>query len=124
PYLYNHWHYHPEIELTLIRKGRGMRLVGDSVEPFNDGDLVLLGGNLPHYWRSDPIYFQELPGLRIEAVAIHFKEDFWGEQLLGLPEFKHIRELLLLSKRGLRINGETHKIISVMMENSLHAEGT
>lgn len=124
PYLYNHWHYHPEIELTLIRKGKGMRLVGDSVEPFSDGDLVILGGNLPHYWRSDPLYFEALPNLGIEAVAIHFKEDFWGKQLLDLPEFKQIKELLLLSRRGIHIYGHTHKIVSAMMENILNAKGT
>lgn len=123
PYLYNHWHFHPEIELTLIRKGRGMRLVGDSVTPFHDGDLVILGGNLPHYWRSDSNYFQGISGLHIEAVAIHFKEDFWGPQLLGLPEFKYIRELLLISNRGISVEGETQKIVSAMMENCLHAKG-
>ena len=121
PYLYNHWHYHPEIELTLIRKGSGMRLVGDSVERFEDGDLILLGSELPHMWRSDDIYFQELPGLQIEAVAIHFKDSFWGPGFLDLPELKAIKDLLTKARHGIRITGITRERISQKMEAILKA---
>ncbi|MFX1706821.1 AraC family transcriptional regulator [Chitinophaga sp. CC14] len=121
PYLYNHWHYHPEIELTLIRKGSGMRLVGDSMERFEDGDLVLLGSELPHMWRSDAIYFQDQPGLQIEAIAIHFSDQFWGAGFLDLPELKAVKELLTKARHGIRIHGVTRELISREMENILKA---
>lgn len=124
PYLYNHWHFHPEAELTLIRRGKGMRLVGDSMEPFSDGDLILLGSNLPHLWRSDPEYFKGNEKLHIEAVAIHFMEDFWGSTFLELPELKGIKDLLIKSQRGIKVSGKTLQKISAMMERMLKAKNT
>lgn len=124
PYLYNHWHFHPETELTLIRKGNGIRLVGDSMEPFSDGDLILLGSNLPHLWRSDPEYFRGNEKLQVEAVAIHFMEDFWGPAFLELPELKSIKELLIKSQRGIKVLGRTQQKVSAMMERMLKAKNT
>jgi AraC-like DNA-binding protein len=123
PYLYNHWHYHPELELTYIRKGTGLRLVGDSMENFSDGDLILLGSNLPHVWRSDADYFKGSPFLHIEAVAIQFKDDFWGRDFLQLPEFGLIRELLHHAKRGIKISGKTAQKVIAKMEAILKVKG-
>jgi AraC-like DNA-binding protein len=46
------WHYHPEFELTLTLNSRGQRYIGDAIANYDDGDLVLLGPNLPHTWCS------------------------------------------------------------------------
>jgi len=124
PYLYNHWHYHPEVELTLIKKGTGMRLVGDSMEQFKDNDLILLGADLPHLWRSDAVYFNNQPGLYVEAVAIHFKMDFWGNDFLNLPEMKQIKELLEKARRGFKITGRTKLLLAPKMEAALKANDT
>ncbi|GAA5224745.1 AraC family transcriptional regulator [Membranihabitans marinus] len=124
PFLYNYWHYHPEVELTYIRKSSGTRLAGDSIDRFSDGDLILLGPNLPHMWRNDDVYFEKSSDQHIEAVAIHFREDFWGSTFLDLPENKHIKELIRKSKRGLKIKGKTHAIISQQMETILQVKGT
>lgn len=120
-YLYNHWHFHPEAELTLIRKGSGMRLVGDSMESFTDGDLILLGSNLPHLWRSDPEYFTNNENLHIEAVAIHFLENFWGENFLELPEMQKVKGILEQAKRGIKILGKARKTLIPLMEQMLTA---
>ena len=48
------WHYHSQMELTLIVQGSGTHFIGDSITHFNAPDLVLIGPNLPHYWHIAP----------------------------------------------------------------------
>lgn len=93
------WHYHPEIELTLITRGSGTRLVGDHSADYQAGDLVLLGPNLPHTW------FSRKPGRTAganEALVVQFLASAFPEGLLALPEFEAVRSLLARSRLGLR----------------------
>ncbi len=123
PYLYHHWHYHPEVELTFIRKGNGIRLVGDSMQPFKDGDLILLGANVPHLWRSDASYFEQSSELTIEAIAVHFKAEFWGDAFLALPEMAAVNRLLERAQRGIRVLGDTHTRVAAKMEEIICTQG-
>jgi len=49
PDINNRWHYHDELELIYIKNGSGTQFIGDSIRNFNDGDVVLVGSNLPHF---------------------------------------------------------------------------
>ncbi len=94
------WHYHPEVELTLIVRARGMRFVGDSVEEFSDGDICLLGSNTPHCWAS---HKDAEPGVR--SLVIQFRPESWGEAFWNLPELRGIGRLLREAKQGLEVRG-------------------
>jgi AraC-like DNA-binding protein len=96
------FHFHPEFEITLIESSFGRRVVGDSIERFAPGDLVLLGANLPHQYVSDSASKQK-PAV---AKVIQFKPDLLGE-LLRLPEFKRLGALLKQSGRGLQFASST-----------------
>jgi len=67
------WHYHPELELTLITKGKGTRFVGDAIQPFADFDLILVGENLPHHWVS----LEETPEDLQEAYVFQFDKELF-----------------------------------------------
>ncbi len=92
------WHFHNEYELLFVIKGEGTSFVADSIERFNSGDLVLLGSNLPHFWKSD----EEIEQPKVEYIVIQFSSDFFKEAIAGYPEFHLIRELLERSLRGIR----------------------
>ncbi len=94
------WHHHPEAELTLIVRGRGRRYVGDHIEDFTEGDLVLLGPGLPHTWHSRP-----QGRSRAQAVATQFRPDCFGEPFLASPELRPVRRLLDRASVGLAFHG-------------------
>jgi AraC-like DNA-binding protein len=93
------WHYHSEYELTLIISSRGQRLVGDGIGDYESGDLVLLGPNLPHSWRSQP--FSSGRRKLHRAVVVHFRDDFLGERFFALPEMAQAARMLKDAEYGL-----------------------
>jgi AraC-like DNA-binding protein len=110
-----YWHYHPELELTFILKGSGERIVGDHIESFTAGDLVLLGPNLPHTWTSSGT--EKKPG-SCQAVVVQFRAGIFENSLAGFPEFDHIRRLVERSARGIKFNqavsGEAGREMSLL----------
>ncbi len=108
-------HYHPEYELTLIIKGQGRRFVGDHVGNFEAGDLVLLGSNLPHFWRSDT--FSKNNEELHEAIVIQFSTCFVTNVLNKLPECRSVVSLLNASKGGIRFSEKLAPYIWEVFEN-------
>jgi AraC-like DNA-binding protein/quercetin dioxygenase-like cupin family protein len=94
-----HWHYHPEVELIFISKGKGKRGVGTSLSTYTDGDLILLGSNLQHMGFTDSFEDGKT------EVVIQFLPNFLGNMLTQVPELNSIFKLLELSKRGLSFSG-------------------
>ena len=92
------YHYHPEYELTLIVQGQGRRYVGSHVADYGPGDLVLLGAQLPHCWKTGPV-----GSLRTESVSVvaQFTHECLGEAFFGKPEVHGIAQLLRRSAGGL-----------------------
>jgi len=42
PHCLNYWHYHPEYELVYIDRGSATRHIGNSLDRFENGDLILV----------------------------------------------------------------------------------
>jgi AraC-like DNA-binding protein len=119
-YFYNRWHYHPELELIHIEQGSGTQFVGDNIQNFQSGDLLLIGPNLPHYWRCDEKYFQRESKLYAQATVVHFSEDIFGKAFLELPENKAISELLFKAKLGMKLSGEGTEKVKELLRNLLN----
>lgn len=101
------WHYHPEYELTYILRGDGRRFVGDHVESFGVGDLVLIGPDMPHFWRSDEDYYRGESTPQAEWVVVQFPIAFSQDVLAKLPEAGAVTDLLNRARYGLRFSAET-----------------
>jgi AraC-like DNA-binding protein len=95
------WHFHPEYELTLTLNSRGRRYVGDHIGSYDDGDLVLLGPNLPHTWASVEKIDDSLPH---RALVMWFRAEWVDKVVDGAVELGAIRPMLAGSRRGIRFS--------------------
>lgn len=107
----NLWHYHPEIELVYVNGGAGKRQIGSHVSCYTDGDLILIGSNLPHCGFTD-----KFTGNKSEIV-IQMKEDFLGNSFFNIPEMKQTRTLFEIARGGVAFFGETKNIVGEKLEN-------
>jgi AraC-like DNA-binding protein len=104
------WHYHPEIELVYVNGGAGKRQIGSHISYYSEGDLILIGSNLPHCGFTD-----KLTGNESETV-IQMKQDFLGSVFFDIPEMKKIQGLLRMAKGGIAFSGRTKQKIGDKME--------
>lgn len=124
PSVNNKWHYHPELELVYFSKGKGTQFIGDNISRFNQGDIVLVGPQLPHYWRFDDVYFKDDdPTSNPDIRVVHFSENMWGDSFLNLPENKLLKSVLEKSRRGLKIKGKNREHIADLISEMPNAEG-
>ncbi|MEO5716366.1 MAG: AraC family transcriptional regulator [Luteolibacter sp.] len=105
------WHYHPEWEIVFVRAGSGTRHVGESVEKFGPGDLVMFPANVPHTWFSSS---DQVGNSR--HTVIHFLPKVWGEAFWKLPEVGKFHELCQRAQRGIRFTGEGVEEVGERME--------
>lgn len=105
------YHFHPEYELTLIISGKGKRYVGSNMSDFYPNDLVLLGANLPHCWKTNQADNKK----KSSSVVIQFKEDFLGADFFFRPELNRIAQLLQRSQAGIQFT-EKKEIIKKNFE--------
>ncbi len=111
PHTYNKFHFHKEYEILYNIENSGTRFVGDSIRRFGNGDLVLVGPYIPHYWHSDDRYFEGIEDLTAKVVLIQFQEDFTGDRFIDLPEMKDIRSLYSKASHGICFRGRDAKKI-------------
>jgi AraC-like DNA-binding protein len=119
PIFHNKWHYHPEIEIIHIRKGKGTYIIGDCIAQFEENDVFMLGENLPHLFRYD----QNGEDILSDAYVIHFHPQFFSEGFLNVPEMKIVKELVTKSIRGLQVRNGAYTEVDSLMGELLHSEG-
>ena len=110
PKLYDKLHQHQEIQISLIKKGEGSFIIGDCVGEFKEGEIFIIGENLPHVFLNDPL---EGP---VHMISLFFMKSTYGDQFFNLPEFKGIQHVFESSSSGIRLEGHQKKL-TVLIES-------
>ncbi len=116
------YHMHPEVEILHIITGQGLLVVGDHVGRFAPGDLVLLGGGLPHILRTDDAApGQDTPP---ELRYVQFRPADFGERFWDLREMQPAAQLLTQGSRGLRFDHEATGQALALLDRMWAASGS
>ncbi|SHI95016.1 transcriptional regulator, AraC family [Mesonia phycicola] len=104
------WHYHPELELVYVNKGSGKRQIGSHVSHYRNGDLLLIGANLPHCGFTDQMKEGQ------HETIIQFLPDFLGQYFFDIPEMAPIRNLFSRAAKGIVFHGQYKRTIGAKIQ--------
>jgi AraC-like DNA-binding protein len=109
------FHYHPEVEITYIVKGCGLRIVGETVRRYKDGDLACIGPMLPHAWLSD----SRCPAT--EAYVLRFNADLLNKTFVHFEECSAALGWMQSMDKGIAWQDGVSPVLKKKFENLLHA---
>jgi len=104
----HYWHYHPEYEIVFTTKKYGKRQIGNHLTFYEEGDLVLIGPNLPHLSFGSP-------GIEGREVVVQFSGDWWQQNFGSLIELQPIQQLLKKAECGIAFYGKAKKQVGKLM---------
>jgi AraC-like DNA-binding protein len=123
PFFATEFHFHKECQLVYIVESSGQRIVGDSVEHFEEGELVFLGSDIPHVWHNDKRYFGDNDHLHAHSLAIYISPDLLLEYLAGLADIMPLKSWFIKAQRGILFDHQTKAIVVPLMKKIIHQEG-
>lgn len=122
PDFYPHLHRHEEIQLTLILKGKGTLVVGNSMHAFGPGELFLIGANMPHVFKSDDASLADKKD-NVHALTIFFNTKGKLASLFDLPELKNVHSFFSQYYSGFRVPPQAFSEISGKVFSIKYATG-
>ena len=123
PYQYNHLHYHPEYQISLIMKGSGVISVGNSLDEFKPDDIYVIAANVPHVFKNKPEYFEHPEAAKTHMISLFFLPTSFGGQFLQLPEMVKINEFLKETAKGVKLNSSLTAKLKPLIIDLIKANG-
>ncbi len=112
PHFYEHLHRHNEIQITWVIRGEGTLVAGNIMQPFQPGNVFVLGSNQPHLFKSDPVYFDPGNKKTIHSSNIFFNTEGTITTLLDFPEMIMIKKFVQSTHDGLKASETNEKVVS------------
>lgn len=110
-YFYDKFHQHEEIQLCIIVKGEGTLVVGDTINKYSSGDVLVIGSNLPHVFKSDASVIKES-----FMISLFFTKDSFGKNFFLLDDFKELIPFFEKSTCGFRLLENRETVMNLLLE--------
>ena len=107
---YDKFHQHEEIQISIILEGKGTLIVGDTINYYNEGDLLVIGSNLPHVFKSDRVH-----GKMSHMLSLFFAKDPFGALFFKLEELQELATLFKKVDPGFKVDSNP-KLIGLFLK--------
>lgn len=104
PILYEFLHQHEEYQISYIKKGEGSLIVGDRVGFYKAGDVIVLGSNLPHVFKSNA-----KSSSWSHMLSVFFTETSFGTGFFEIEELKSLRSLFKKAENGFKLKSTSER---------------
>ncbi|WP_079240480.1 AraC family transcriptional regulator [Chryseobacterium indologenes] len=105
-------------ELSYIITGSGVRIIGDIVENFSKGEIILIPPNIPHCWSFDESVHDSEGN--IENITIVFENDFLESCKNSFPELLNSISELQSNKNAVSFKNELLEKLQTLMASMIH----
>lgn len=105
-------------ELSYIITGSGNRIIGDLVENFSKGEIILIPPNIPHCWYFDESV-HDTDG-KIENITIVFENDFLRNCTIVFPELSTAIAEIESNENAVSVTGEPLQKLQTLMTSMIY----
>lgn len=102
---YNKFHQHEEIQVSYIAEGEGTLIVGDTINHYSKGDVLVIGSNLPHVFKSEVI-----ENVKSLMLTLFFNKDAFGKLFFDLEEMRELKSFFNRSENGFKAISHKQKL--------------
>lgn len=110
PIFYDQLHQHAEMQLSLVVKGKGKLIVGDSVHQFKEGDFFVIGPHSPH------LFSNEKADEDAHMVSLFFTDITFGSTFFELPDLEEIKPFFEVAKEGFQVISEVRTVEKLTLQ--------
>lgn len=116
------FHQQKTWELSHVMIGKGTRIIGDIIEPFSQGEVILIPPDIPHSWSYDESISNE--NGEIENITIVFSDRLLNYLAMAFPELETVISEIQSNKAAISFSGDTlkqlqKKMISMIRETKI-----
>jgi len=108
---YDKFHQHEEIQVSYIAEGEGTLVVGDTINYYKKGDILAIGSNLPHVFKSDTS--TNTPS---EMLTLFFSNDAFGASFFELEELRELKPFFKKVNYGFKASPKSKKLKNLFLQ--------
>ncbi len=108
---YDKLHQHEEIQLSFIVAGEGNLVVGDTINTYETGDILVIGSHLPHVFKSESNGSKQS-----HMLTLFFTKQSFGEAFFNLEELNEIQPFFERSKYGFKLKSNLEGIRDLFLQ--------